>query len=52
MIKGSEIGKNAYLFSLPYNIEVDEALYGIVWYGPFMVAVFTLLSLYMCLPWN
>ena len=27
---------------------VDEALYGIVWYGPLIVAMFTLLSLYMC----
>ena len=51
MVKGWEIGKNAYLFYFPYSIVVDEDLYGIVWYGPFMVAVFTLLSLYMCLPW-
>ena len=27
---------------------VDEALYGIVWYGTLMVVVFTLFSLYMC----
>ena len=27
---------------------VDEALYGTVWYGPLTVAVFTLLSIYVC----
>ena len=27
---------------------VDEALYDILWYGPHMVEVFTLLSIYIC----
>ena len=27
---------------------IDDALYGIVCYGPLMVAVFTLLSIYIC----
>ena len=44
MIKGWEIDKNAYLFYFSYIIVVDEALYGIVWYGPLMVEAFTLFS--------
>ena len=31
---------------LSIELLVDEALYHIVWYGPLMVAVFTLLPLY------
>ena len=30
---------------------VDEALYGIVWYGLLMVEVYNLWSLYMCGLW-
>ena len=35
---------------LYFSIEfvVDEALYGIVWYGPLMVVVFTLFTIYIC----
>ena len=55
MIKRREIGKNAYSLysstSLFLYSNVDEALYGIVWYGPLMVAVNILLSLDICLPW-
>ena len=51
MIKGWEIGKNAYLLYFSDSIVVDEALYVIMWYGPLMVEVFTLFSLYMCWPW-
>ena len=46
MIKGWEIGKNSYLLYFLYS-NVDEALYGIVWYGPLMVVMFTLLSIKM-----
>ena len=35
------------LYFLYYSY-VDEALYDIVWYGQVMVAMFTLLSLYVC----
>ena len=49
MIKGCEIGKNVYLLYSSYSTVVDEALYGIVWYGPLTAAVFTLFSLYMLL---
>ena len=31
----------------PIELVVDEPLYGTEWYGPLMVAVFTLLSIYM-----
>ena len=48
IIKVWEICKNAYLFYFPYSIEVDEALYCIVWYGPLMVAVYNSFSFYMC----
>ena len=51
MINGGEIGKNDYLFYFLYRIVVDEVLYGIMWYGPLMEAVFTLFLLYMCRPW-
>ena len=36
------------LYFLYYSY-VDEALYDIVWYGPLMVAVFTIYSIYICL---
>ena len=52
MIEGLEIGKNDYSLysstSLFLYSNVDEALYGILWYGPLLVEVFTLLLLYMC----
>ena len=41
MIKGCVISNNAYILFFLYSIEVDEALYGIVLYGPLMVEVFT-----------
>ena len=48
MIQGWEIGKNAYLFYFSCNIVVDKALYDIVCFGPLMLAVFTLFSIYPC----
>ena len=48
IIKGWEICKNAYFLYFSYSIVIDKALYGIVWYGPPMVAVLTLLSIYIC----
>ena len=51
-IKGWGVGKNAYFLysstSLLLYINVDEALYDIVWYGPLMVAMFTFFSFYIC----
>ena len=48
MIQGCEIGKNAYLFYFSYSIEVDEALYNIVWYSPLMVSVYTIFLIHVC----
>ena len=39
------MGNSSILF---YINVVDEALYGIVWYGPLVVEVFDLLSIYIC----
>ena len=46
MIKDEKIGKNVYLFYFLVVFIVDESLYDIVWYGPLIVAVFTLLPIY------
>ena len=51
IIKVWEICKNAYLFYFPYSIEVDEALYCIVWYGPLMV-VCLLYCHYICVDYG
>ena len=49
MIKGWEIGMNAYLFYFLIAFVVDEVLYGIVWYGPLMVAVMIIQCEVSCL---
>lgn len=48
LIKAGEICKIVYLLYFSIVLQIDEASYDIVWYGPLMMDVFTLFPIYTC----
>ena len=52
MTKGWEVGKISYFFYFLIELVLDEALYGIVWYGPLYGGnIYFIVNIYVKWSW-